>query len=52
MRLGELRLTRYRQFIDEKLILDPYVTAIVGRNDTGKTGLLDHFFDQCVYEGV
>lgn len=52
MRLGELRLMRYRQFIDEKLILDPYVTAIVGRNDTGKTGLLDHFFDQCVYEGV
>jgi len=52
MRLRELRLTRYRQFIDEKLILDPYVTAIVGRNDTGKTGLLDHFFDQCVYEGV
>ena len=52
MRLGELRLTRYRQFIDEKLVLDPYVTVIVGRNDTGKTGLLDHFFDQCVYEGV
>ena len=27
---------RYRQFIDEKLIVDPYVTATVGRNDTGK----------------
>ena len=52
MRLRELCLTRYRQFIDEKLILDPYVTVIVGRNDTGKTGLLDHFFDQCVYEGI
>lgn len=52
MRLRELRLTRYRQFIDERLSLDPHVTVIVGRNDTGKTGLLDHFFDQCVYEGV
>ena len=35
------------------LVLDPYVTVIVGRKRTpGKTGLLDHFFDQCVYEGV
>jgi hypothetical protein len=52
MRLRTLRLTRYRQFIDETLVLDPYVTVVVGRNDTGKTGLLDHFFDQCIYEGV
>lgn len=52
MRLSEVTLARYRQFIDERLVVDPNVTTIVGRNDTGKTGLLSHFFDQCVYEGV
>src|SRR5271167_1663629 len=52
MKLLELMLARYRQFIDERLVVDPNVTTIVGRNDTGKTGLLSHFFDQSVYEGV
>ena len=52
MKLLEVTLGRYRQFIDERLAVDPNITAIVGRNDTGKTGLLNHFFDQCVYEGV
>ena len=52
MRLLEVRLTRYRQFIDEVLRVAPKVTVIVGKNDSGKTGLLDHFFDQCVYEGI
>lgn len=52
MKLVELTLARYRQFIDQRLLIDPNVTTIVGRNDTGKTGLLSHFFDQSVYEGV
>src|SRR6202050_2130219 len=52
MKLLEVKLARYRQFIDEHLAVDPYATTIVGRNDTGKTGLLDHFFDQCLYEGM
>jgi hypothetical protein len=52
MRLRRVTLTRYRQFVDETLIVDRNVTVVVGRNDTGKTGLLDHFFDQCVYEGL
>jgi AAA domain len=52
MRLREVKLTRYRQFIDERLAVDPQVTVVVGRNDTGKTGLLDHFFHQCVYENI
>jgi AAA ATPase-like protein len=52
MKLRDVRLIRYRQFIDEYLALDPHVTVIVGRNDSGKTNFLDHFFDQCVYEGV
>ena len=47
-----MKLTRYRQFINEHLTVDPQVTVVVGRNDTGKTGLLDHFFHQCVYENV
>lgn len=48
MKLRNLALHRYRQFVDEKLAVDPRVTVIVGRNDTGKTGLLDRFFDQYV----
>src|SRR5260370_14441912 len=52
MKLVNVRFLRYRHFIDEFLALDPRVTIIVGRNDSGKTNVLDHFFDQCVYEGV
>jgi hypothetical protein len=52
MKLRKINLVRYRQFIDETLELDPSVTVVVGRNDTDKTGVLDHFFDQCVYERV
>lgn len=52
MRLRSVNLIRYRQFVDETLLADPNVTVIVGRNDTGKTGLLRGFFDQPFYEGV
>lgn len=52
MKLRKIEFLRYRQFIEETLELDPWVTVLVGRNDTGKTGVLNHFFDQCVYEGV
>ena len=52
MRLRQLRLARFRQFVDQTLRLDPNVTVIVGRNDTGKTGLLWQFFNQPFYEGV
>jgi hypothetical protein len=30
---------------DRRRVVDPYVTTIVGRNDIGKTVLLDHFFN-------
>jgi AAA domain len=52
LRLRQLRLARFRQFVDQTLRLDPNVTVIVGRNDTGKTGLLWQFFNQPFYEGV
>ena len=52
MRLERLRLRAYRQFIDEELRLDRRLTVIVGRNDTGKTGLLNRFFDQYIFESV
>jgi AAA domain len=52
MRLERVRLIAYRQFIDEELRLDRRLTVIVGRNDTGKTGLLSRFFDQHFFEGV
>jgi predicted ATPase len=52
VRLRLVRLLRYRQFIDQILKVDSSVTVVVGRNDTGKTGLLRQFFDQCVFESV
>lgn len=52
MRLRRVRLTRFRQFKDQELRLDPSVTVVVGRNDTGKTGVLWQFFNQPFYEGV
>jgi hypothetical protein len=45
VKLRQLVLRRYRQFVGETLNIDPSVTVIVGRNDTGKTGLLGHYFD-------
>jgi hypothetical protein len=52
MKLLRIHFERFRQFIDERLEVDPRVTAIVGRNDTGKTGVIGHFFHQRVYENV
>jgi recombinational DNA repair ATPase RecF len=52
VRLRRLRLTRFRQFADQELRLDPNVTVVVGRNDTGKTGVLWQFFNQPFYEGA
>ena len=49
MKLRKIVLNRYRQFIDESIRLDPKVTVIVGRNDTGKTSFIDRFFDQYAY---
>ncbi len=50
MKLRRIRLLSYRSFVDQTLELDPNVTIIVGRNDTGKTSFLERFFDQYVYE--
>ena len=52
MRLQRVRLIRFRQFIEQELQVDPNVTVIVGRNDSGKTGFLRQFFSQPFYEGV
>src|SRR5437867_10718958 len=52
MRLTRLELKSFRQFIKQTLRIDPYVTVLVGRNDTGKTGLLRRFFDQYLFETV
>lgn len=52
MRLRRLKIDAYRSFLGQTLDLDPDVTVIVGRNDTGKTSLLYRFFDQYVWEHV
>ncbi len=52
MRLREVSLLRFRQFIDETISLDPRMTILVGRNDVGKTGFLFQFFDQCIFQEV
>jgi hypothetical protein len=51
MRLRDVELRRYCQFVDQRLKVHPQVTVIVGKNDTGKSIFLDRFFDQYVYEG-
>jgi AAA domain, putative AbiEii toxin, Type IV TA system/AAA ATPase domain len=50
MKLRRLTIHAYRSFLNQTLELDPNVTVIVGRNDTGKTSLLYRFFDQYVWE--
>ncbi len=52
MKLRKVKLLRFMQFIDAELDIDPNVTVIVGRNDTGKTSVLRWFFDQHVKEGA
>jgi hypothetical protein len=48
MKLRRLRIHAYRSFLEQTLEIDPDVTVVVGRNDTGKTSLLYRFFDQYV----
>jgi hypothetical protein len=50
MRLRRLELKSFRQFVKQSLRVDPYVTVLVGRNDTGKTNLLRQFFSQYLFE--
>jgi AAA ATPase domain/AAA domain len=52
MRLLRLELKAFRQFVGQALKFDPYVTVLVGRNDTGKTALLRQFFPHYLYEEV
>jgi hypothetical protein len=53
MRLRNIVIHSYRQFVDQRLELLPDVTVLVGRNDAGKTGffrLIDqHFFERTVH---
>lgn len=39
-RLETFRVVNFRTFVDEGLEVDPFATVLVGRNDTGKTSLL------------
>lgn len=43
MRLRRIRFDAYRHFLGQRLDLNADVTVIVGRNDTGKTGVLNDF---------
>jgi hypothetical protein len=48
MKLRRLRIHAYRSFLNQTLEIDPDVTVVAGRNDTGKTSVLYRFFDQYV----
>jgi hypothetical protein len=48
MKLRRLKIHAYRSFLEQTLEVDPDVTVVVGRNDTGKTSVLYRFFDQYV----
>jgi hypothetical protein len=52
MQLRRLRIHSYRQFVDQVLELPERVTVLVGRNDAGKTGLLNRLIDQHLFERV
>lgn len=52
MRLRRVILRRFMQYVAQDLDVDPFVTVLVGQNDTGKTNLLRWFFDQHVKEGA
>lgn len=52
MHLRRLAIHSYRQFVDQVLELPERVTALVGRNDAGKTGLLTRLIDQHLFERV
>src|SRR5438445_10671880 len=52
MRLRKVFFRRFMQFVDERLELDPNVTVLVGRNDSGKTNILRWFFDQHVLGSI
>jgi hypothetical protein len=52
MQLRRLAIHTYRQFVDQVLELPERVTALVGRNDAGKTGLLTRLIDQHLFERV
>ncbi|HET7698376.1 MAG TPA: AAA family ATPase [Vicinamibacterales bacterium] len=44
-----MRLDAFRHFVGQRLDVDPDVTALVGRNDTGKTSFLLRFLHQHFY---
>src|SRR5213083_1133580 len=52
MQLRRLAIHSYRQFVDQVLELPERVTVLVGRNDAGKTGLLNRLIDQHLFERV
>ncbi len=52
MHLRRLAIHSYRQFVEQTLELPERVTALVGRNDAGKTGLLTRLIDQHLFERV
>ena len=41
MYLSELKLTNFRKFLDIQINFQPGVTALVGRNDSGKSAIID-----------
>lgn len=44
--LKEVFIDQFRNFIDQRLTIDPKITVIVGKNDSGKSNLLNRMFEQ------
>jgi len=44
MKLDEVQIKRFRHLIDTKLKLNPNITVLVGKNDTGKSSILSKLF--------
>ena len=52
MQLRRLAIHSYRQFVNQVLEIPERVTVLVGRNDAGKTALLNRLIDQHLFERV
>lgn len=44
MKIKELKLINFRNFIDKRIEINPYLTLIVGKNSLGKTNLLEGIY--------
>lgn len=51
MKIKKIHIDQFRHFINQDICFDPYVTVLVGKNDTGKTNILFRLIEQNIAGG-